>query len=304
MKQDTREVIQAILKRVVSTPIPVRWRSTQIMPSGGERKSFSRGSNGHDIQARVEYEPGDDPRDIDWPATAQTGGQTMYITQYMEPRDLKVFILADVNPTMDFGTHRTTKRILAGELIASVIKSASKTHDQVRFTAYSQHNVVDTQRTMSAQTALFPAIASLIEADGTRAGEGSGLMKALASLPRQRSLVFIASDFLNLSENEKRAIKRAALSHDIVCLLVNDLRELELPQGWGLYTLSDLRTGKRRSFWLTEKRRAQFAQLSLQRQEVLCAFFKDAHCDFSAFNTAEGEEALTRVMRLFGGHHN
>jgi uncharacterized protein (DUF58 family) len=302
MKQDTREVIQSIMARVVSTPIPVRWRSEEIMPGGGDRRSFSRGSNGHDIQARVEYEPGDDPRDIDWAATAQTGGQTMYITQYMEPRDLKVFILADVGPTMDFGTHRTTKRVLSGELIASVIKSAVKTHDRVGFTAYGEHNVVATRRTMAAQSALFPAIASLIEADGSRAGEGSGLRKAIASLPRQRSLVFIVSDFLNLNETEKRALKRAALAHDVVCVLVNDLREIELPAGWGLYTLSDLRTGIRRSVWLTDRRRTRFAQASLRRQEELFAFFQEAHCDYAAFHTAEGEAALKRIMRLFGGH--
>lgn len=302
MKQETREVIQAIMKRVVTTPIPVRWRSAEIMPTGGDRRSFARGSNGHDIQARVEYEPGDDPRDIDWAATAQTGGQTMYITQYMEPRDLKVFILADVSPTMDFGTHRTTKRILTGELVGSVIKSAAKTHDRVRFLAYNEHDLVVSQRLMPAQTALFPAVASLIEADGSRGEEGSGLLKALSALPRQRSLVFIFSDFLNLNEPEKRALKRAALAHDIVCVLVNDLRELVLPDGWGLYSFSDLRSGRRRSIWLTEKRRKQFAASSQSRKDELFDFFKEAHCESAAFHTAEGREALTRVMRLFGGH--
>ncbi len=312
MKQETRDVIQAIMTRVVTTPIPVRWRSAEIMPSGGDRRSFSRGSNGHDIQARVEYEPGDDPRDIDWAATAQTGGQTMYITQYMEPRDLKVFILADINPTMDFGTHRTTKRILSAELVASVIRSAGKTHDRVRFIAYNEHDIVATQRLMPAQSALFPAVASMVEADSQgSAGNGdnspgsnsqSGLLKAIASLPRQRSLVFIFSDFINLTEAEKRALKRAALSHDVVCVLVNDLRELELPHGWGLYTFSDIRTGKRHSVWLTGRRRDQFARASQMRRAELLSFFKQAHCDSAAFHTAEGSEALTQVMRLFGEH--
>lgn len=302
MNQETRRVIEQILARVVSTPIPVRWRSSEIMPGGGERRSFSRGSNGHDIQARVEYEPGDDPREIDWAATAQTGGQTMYVTQYMEPRHLNVCVLADISPTMDFGTHRTTKRILAAELTASVIKAAGKTHDQVKFSAYGKHEVVAARRAMSAQVALFPAVASLIEGDGSRGTTGSGLIKALSSLPRQRSLVFIISDFLSLEDAEKRALKRAALMHDVVCVVVNDLRELELPEGWGLYTLKDLSSGERRSIWLTARKRERFAREGRERQEQLFTFFKEVHCDYAAFNTSEGDAALSRVMRLFGGH--
>lgn len=303
MKQNSQETIREVLRMVVSTPIPIRWKSGEVMPGSGERKSFFRGSNGYDIQARVEYEPGDDPRDIDWAATAQTGGETMYVTQYMEPRDLTVTILADVSPTMDFGTHRTTKRILSAELAGSAIQSAKKTHDRVGFMAYSRHNVVATQRTMGAHSSLFPTIAKIIESDGTAGGEGSGLVKSLSALPRQRSLVFVISDFIGVTDEEKRALTRAALIHDVVCLVVRDLRERELPAGWGLYTVKDLGGDERLAVPLTRRTRREFEASRRREDEDLFGFFKQAHCDSALFSTEEGVDALSRVMRLFGGHH-
>ena len=304
MNSNTKQLIQQVLSRVISTPIPIRWRSSQVMAGGGDRRSFSKGSNGYDIQARVEYEPGDDPRDIDWAATAQTGGQSMYITQYMEPRDLKVFVLVDVNPSMDFGTHRTSKRILSAELAGSIVKSAQETHDQVGYITYGKDRIVSSRRPMSASRALFPVIASTIEDEGTARGEdqSSGLLKALGSLPRKRSLVYLLSDFLSLTDDEKRALKRASVLHDVVLVVVQDKRERELPDGWGLYTLADLSTGARRSVWLSRRTRAQFAERSQSRQAELIAFIESIHCQYAVFSTEEGREALNKVMRLFGGH--
>jgi uncharacterized protein (DUF58 family) len=302
MNQDTKEALREVIRRVVACPIPIGWRSQEIMPGGGERRSFSKGSNGYDVLARVEYEPGDDPRDIDWAATAQTGGQLVLTTQYMEPRDLKVFVLTDVNPTMNFGTYRTTKRLLAAELTASVIRSAEETQDKVGFFAYSEHHVEASFRPRGAQRAMFSAITHLIEATATAGGEGSGLVKSLARLPRQRSLVFIISDFLNLNDAEKAALKRAALLHDVVAVVIEDRRERELPAGTGIYTLEDIRTGKRKSIWLSAKNRREFAEDFLRHQTALFAALRQAHCTFTVFSTEEGDAAIPKMMRLFGGH--
>ena len=61
--KETQEAISGIIRKIAACPIPIRWRSQTIMPGGGERRSKSRGSSGYDVMARVEYEPGDDPRE-------------------------------------------------------------------------------------------------------------------------------------------------------------------------------------------------------------------------------------------------
>lgn len=305
-KAETRATVREIHKRLVANAIPVSWRSASVMPGAGERKSFSRGSSGYDVVARVEYEPGDDPRDIDWAATAQTGGQHVLTTQYMEPREVKVFILVDVNPTMDFGTNRVNKRELAAELAGSVIKSAEETGDKVGFIAYSDRAVEVQLPPRSAKMTLMPCLVSLLEAPGNKQGANSGLSSALSLLPQQKCLVFIISDFLHLTEAEKKAIKRAGYAHDVVSLVVQDRRERELPAplGWfpELLTVRDIRTGERRSIWLTKKNRKAFADNFKQHQDALLAFFKKAHCDRAIFSTEEGEAAIPKMMKVFAGH--
>jgi uncharacterized protein (DUF58 family) len=308
MKAETQLTVRNILKRIVANAIPIRWRSASPMPGGGDRKSFSRGSSGYDVVARVEYEPGDDPRDIDWAATAQTGGQVVLTTQYMEPRDIKVFVLVDCNPTMDFGTARVNKRELAAELTGSIIKSADETKDRVGFIAYCDKGISAQLSPRTASAALLPALVSLIEADGTKKGVTSGLTAALATLPRQKSLVFIISDFLHLTDAEKAAIKRLGYTHDVVCLTVQDRRERELPAptGWWpeLLTVRDIRTGQRQSIWLSKKNRRLFSENFQRHHDALMAFFKEAHCDRAVFSTEEGEAAIPKIMRVFSGHRN
>ncbi len=300
--KETQETISGVIRKIAACAIPIRWRSQTIMPGGGERRSKSRGSSGYDVMARVEYEPGDDPRDIDWAATAQTGGQSMLVTQYLEPREVNVFVLVDVKKTMDFGTVRATKRILAAELTASVIKSAGKTQDKVGFIAYSEKRLLQKRSPVNAQRALYPTVADVIETAPASDGEGSGLVKSLRSLPRHRALVFILSDFLDLSEDEKTALKRASLVHDIVCVVIQDKREKELPAGWGPYTLKDMRSGKWKTIWLSAKTRTEFAANFQRHHDALLADLKAAHCESAVFSTEEGDAALPKMMLLFGGH--
>jgi len=302
MKQETLQEIRQILRRVISCAIPVRWRSNQTMPGAGERRSFHRGS-GHDFDALDEYMPGDDPRDIDWLATAQTGGQEILKSLFIEPRELKVFILADIGPSMNFGTVRTTKRHLAAELAASVCKSAEETHDRVGFIAYSDSKVEKYIPSRAAKMALIPLLASIIETPGTTQGKDSGLAKALKSLPAGRSLVFVLSDFIHFTEADRAALRLAAHRHDVVCLVTQDRRERELPPGWGFYTYRDLRTGQLQTIFVSKRTRKAFAENFERRQKLLTDFFKQAHVTWLVVSTEEGDAAIPKIIKLYASHN-
>lgn len=312
MKTNTRDTVRELVKWVVSHPIPITWRSSTAMPSGAGRKGKKRGNTGYDLVSRGVYEPGDDPRSIDWHATAQTGGQTVCTVFYREPRDVKMYCLVDTGMTMEFGSFRTIKRHLAGELTGSIIKSADETGDRVGIIAYSEKAVERYLPARSAKVMLFPALASVVEGSAIeraarRGGDtkdgATGLMKALKAVSGQsRSLVFIISDFLNLTDEEKTLLKRTAVKHDVVCICVQDLRERELPSGFGVYTFQDLLTGERRSIWLSKANRAKFAENFQRHQTALFEFFRSAHVDWTVVSTEEGVAAYPKLMRLFAGH--
>ncbi|MCC7528697.1 MAG: DUF58 domain-containing protein [Candidatus Melainabacteria bacterium] len=316
VKKATLEAINEALRMTVSTPIPTGWRTVQPYPGGGARKSRARGPSGWDLATRLEYEPGaDNIRDIDWPATAQTGGQQVLVSHKLEPRDLKIYILADVQPTMDFGTFRTTKRLLGVELAASVMKSAAKSEDKVAFMAFSSERVEALVTPRSPQKAMMPALVSMIEGGnvtrwGSEKQQLSGLQRVLKNLPSRKAMVVIISDFLNMTDADREALKKAALFHDVICLCVQDRRERELPAGikvlgfeiGGLYTLRDLRTGQRKSIWLSKGNREKFAENFRRHQESLETFFRKSHIDFGIFSTEEGVAGLPKLMRVFSNH--
>lgn len=308
MKQTTIETAREIMKWVVSQPIPLTWRSNTVMPSAGERRSRSRGSSGFDLATRNIYEPGDDPRDIDWFATAQTGGQHIYTVQYYDPRDTKFFVVVDAGATMDFGTVRTTKRYLAAELAGSIIKSAEETGDRVGAVVFSDNKIDQYLPPKAASQRLFTTIASIVDA-GDKAGKApagstmSGFSQALKSVAKHsRSLVFVLSDFMNMGTEEKKMLKRLAVLHDVVCIAIQDLRERELPGGFGLYTFQDLRTGEKRTIWLTRKNRELFQENFQKHQSELFEFFREAHCDWEIVSTEEGIAAHPKLLKLFAGH--
>lgn len=315
VKKETLEAINEALRMVASSPIPTGWRTEQPYPGGGARKSRARGSTGFDLATRLEYEPGDNVRDIDWAASAQTGGQQMLVSHKLEPRDLKIYVLADVQPTMDFGTFRTTKRLLSVELAASVMKSAARTEDKVAFMSFSEERVESLVTPRSPQKALMPALVAMIEGMNIQRWKGdksnlSGFQRTLKQLPNRKALVVIISDFLNMSDADREALRKAAAFHDVICLTVQDRRERELPAGikvfgvevGGLYTLRDLRTGQRKSIWLSKANREKFAANFRQHQESLEAFFRKAHIDFGVFSTEEGVAGLPKIVRLFSNH--
>ncbi len=51
-RAETLQAVRRIVRRIIANEIPVKWRSTSPIPGAGERKSFSRGSNGYDVVAR------------------------------------------------------------------------------------------------------------------------------------------------------------------------------------------------------------------------------------------------------------
>ena len=332
-QETIEQLIEAVEARAVACPIPISFRSTQILGGAGERKSRSRGFNGYDLATTREYRHGDDVKKIDWAATARTGGQKIFVSQFFEPREVKFYILVDSKLTMDFGSVRVTKRRLAAELAASILKSAQETVDKVGFLTYSEDRIealrkakfVSTIKREALTAILEPGMRSVAEArehaakpsvidvDGLidQPGEKlSGLQQALRYVRRQnKSLVFVISDFIDLSEADLTELGNTAARHNVVCMHVQDRRERELPDTWGVFPLEDIRKGTRKSVWLWPKWwpfqrrgkgvREQFSANFQARRNTMVEFFKENNIKWEEFSTEEGTAATPKLLTLF-----
>lgn len=294
---DTMEIVRGIAKRVASIEIPVnRMRTHQRIP--GDRKSIHRGE-GDDFDGHDLYSYGDDPRLIDWNATALTGGQQVFISLFKEESHLKSTVICDVSPTMDFGSSRVSKRILAAELAAIAVKSLSNTHDPVGLVTYSDSGVERRVPSRPSASMILPTILNIIESKCTdRPGKHSGLAKSLALVPRSPSIVFVVSDFLNATEADWEALKRTGRRHQVYTFFVQDIREKQLPDaGWlpYLYSVQDHR-GKRKDVWVTAKTRLLHEERFSAHEANVLQRLKDSHTRPLVVSTDQGDAAISSIL--------
>jgi uncharacterized protein (DUF58 family) len=293
----TMGIVRDIARRVASVEIPVgRLKSHQRLP--GDRRSIHRGDgddfDGHDI-----YAPGDDPRTIDWNATALTGGQQILVALYKEESHVKSTILCDVSPSMNFGSARVTKRVLAAELAACGVRSLSTTHDPVGLVTYSQWGVERRIKSGSSAAMMLPVILHTLKSQHTvRPDCHSGLAKGLALLPRSPSIVFVVSDFINVTDADWEALRRAGRRHRVFAMFVQDKLERELPKVGilpVLYTVQDA-GGVVRDIWVTKTTAARHKAAAEARQALVLERLKDCRATSIVVSTEEGDTASVRVL--------
>src|SRR5207237_4083493 len=104
--------------------------------------------------------------------------------------------------------------------------------------------------------------------------ELSAAARFLTNVTKKRSIVFLISDFIDVDLDE--SLRLLGRKHDVVAVLLNDPRELELPNV-GVVALEDAETGKsayvdlsdrslREAFAVADRHRRSDSDSALGRQ--------------------------------------
>jgi uncharacterized protein (DUF58 family) len=301
MTEINLELLRNVQRRIVTHKIATSWRSSD--PLAGNRRGARKDLGGFEFVGQSPFVPGDNFRDVDW-VSSNLPGAGLIVNRYRDFHPMKVFVLCDVGPGMEFGTQRVSKRILGAEIAGSAISSLFKTQDTASVIAYNQHNVVHYSQPSNPRSTLTTGLHGIISAPVTGPRTtGSGLIKAISYLPQsERCLVFLLLSYTDFTDRERRAIKLVAGLHDFRCIFVQDLRERELPQGRGLFTLEDIATGARRVFWLSEQSRQQFAEDSRLHHAAFLQFFESMNVLTAVLSTEMDLPVVSKALRrLFGG---
>ncbi|WP_344859159.1 DUF58 domain-containing protein [Planomonospora alba] len=223
------------------------------------------------------YVPGeDDVRRMDWAVTARTS--VPHVRDLIADRELETWALADLSPSMDFGTAGMEKRDLVLAAVAAIGFLSGRIGD--RFGAYVLHDeYVHRIPARGGRPALYGLLHALASAPrGRRTADAPDLAEAievLASARRRRGLRVVVSDFLDpdptldpdLELPWERPIRRLAARHQVLAVEIIDPRELELP-AVGLVSLADPESGRSRQVRLTPKVRAAYARAAAAQRAV------------------------------------
>lgn len=211
------------------------------------------------------YQPGDDVRRMDWAVTART--TEPHIRETVADRELETWFVADMSPSLDFGTAACQKRDLVVCAVAAI------TH-----LTRGGGNRVGALVSTGAQTVRIPARGGLAHARGLlrkvaetppapegTSGQLAEMVEQLRRPPRRRGLAVIVSDFLGPLDWQ-RALRGLAARHELVAVEVLDPRDLDLPEV-GTVVLADPESGRQREVHANPVLRREFAAAAAQHRE-------------------------------------
>ena len=138
-----------------------------------------------------------------------------YLKQYVEERDLTVFMVVDVSGSLHFGSRAILKRDLAAEITALLSFAAVRNQDRVGAALISDHLelMLKPQRRRNQVLRLVREVLHHPAQGGTDLDAG---LRATLSMLKQRAVLFIISDFLNAKLD--RSLRAAAARHDVILL--------------------------------------------------------------------------------------
>ena len=263
----------------------VRIRTQQLVNTllAGEYASAFQG-HGIEFSEVRPYAEGDDVRLIDWNVTARMNSP--YVKEYIEERELKIYLLVDISPSEDFGSIGMLKRDLITEFAATLAWLGISRNDKVGLTLFSDR-IEKCIPPRKGKRQLARIIEALLFQEPT--GSGTSVETAIAYLGRvakRRGIVFIISDFITL-EDLSRPFRILSLKHDVVLVRLKDRWESELPKV-GLVEVEDPETGEVLLVDTSDPFvRKEYSDLRAQLNDILTRARNQAGLDIVELNTGE-----------------
>ncbi len=186
-----------------------------------------------------EYVPGDDVRSIDWNVTARMGSP--FIKEFIEERDLTVYIVMDISGSGEFGSTKE-KKDTAIEICASLFFDALSNNDNVGLCMFTD----SVERFMPARKGKRHVLRLIRElVSYSPKSKKTDINKALCFLSgilKKRSIIFIISDFICTTDFQK-PLQYLRGKNDVIAVNISDPREGKIPD-IGYIELEDEETGE------------------------------------------------------------
>lgn len=250
---------------------------------GGGSPTKYRGDGYEFVEVR-EYVPGDDPRRIDWAATARSGGlQTRVV---LEDVALTLAAIVDDSGSMRVGRTRGLASA-AGEAVATWFGAARADDRCIR---------------VFSEAVLAPALRGPSGAYACAHATGStpfDLMRACAAaraaLPRGSALLLV-TDAFDLPVDADARLVDLGERCDCTLLLARDPWHDDLPLR-GFARIEDVETGERRTIFVDTRTRQRYAEAVRAREAALCARFDAAGWRVGSLDELGGR---TSLLHAFG----
>ena len=212
-----------------------------------------------------------DPRRIDLRQTLRDPMEQVYVRLFNQKSATPVYVICDLSGSMNFGAKERKIR-KAADIAESVARSATRNSDPFGFIGFDDVVREDWISTQSFKSQRAIELAERLKEYHPAPVSGAGINDVWRYLPRERSLVFMISDFHMPLEQLEGALSNLT-RHHIVPLVLWDAEEYtNLPQN-GITAVTDPESGQKRTLFLRKSYRAKIVAAFEARREAIYKIF-------------------------------
>lgn len=248
----------------------IGWRSRSRRP--GRHKSNQRGM-GMEFRGHTTLLSYPDPRRIDIRQTIRDPMEQVHVRIFNQKSVTPVFVLCDMSGSMQYGNTlqngSTRKKIdVAADIAQSVAQSVTRNRDLVGFIGFDDVVREDWLCTLSARPHTTLEMAENLRTYIPSEVGSRGVVETVRLLPRERSLIFMVSDFhMPISDLEESLVLMQR--HHIVPIVLWDTSEYsDLPE-FGITSVIDPETGAKRTLFLRKVYRDRILQSFTDRRKTI-----------------------------------
>ena len=179
------------------------------------------------------YQPGDDPRSIDWRVTARS--TTAYTKLFREERERPVLVVVDLRSNMHFATRGCFKSVNASRAAALLAWAAHHRGDRLGGLIFGDTTHRELKPRLGRRAALRFVHQLAEHKDWEKrdaVADAEPLTQAMASLrrvARPGSLVVVISDFIGFDRAAQAYLSSVARHNEVLAVFMNDPLERQLP---------------------------------------------------------------------------
>jgi len=246
----------------------IGWRSRGRHP--GQHASTQRGM-GMEFRGHTTLLSYPDPRRIDLRQTIRDPLEQVYVRLFNQKSATPVFVVCDLSGSMNFG-HGRRKIQLAAEIAESVAHSSTRAADPFGFIGFDDEVREDWICTASVKPHRAFELTDRLKAYHPEAVSSRGLVNIYRYLPRERSLIFLISDF-HMPFDQLEESLPMLLRHQIVPMVLWDSSEYRHLPEFGITSVADSETGAKRTLFIRKELREHIVKSFEDRRAAIDALF-------------------------------
>lgn len=242
----------------------ISWRSRSRRP--GRHKSNQRGM-GMEFRGHTTLLSYPDPRRIDIRQTIRDPMEQVHVRIFNQKSVTPVFVLCDMSGSMQYGSAKK-KLEVAADIAQSVAQSATRNRDLVGFIGFDDIVREDWLCTLSARPHTTQEMAENLRNYQPPEVGSRGIMECVRLLPRERSLIFMVSDFHMPMVDLEESLTLMQRHHIVPIVLWDSSEYTDLPE-FGITSVTDPETGAKRTLFLRKDYRNRILQAFADRRKAI-----------------------------------